>query len=167
MSQRPEGLQPVRGAGDRTVTVIGSGARLEGNLVAAASLRIEGVVAGTITAEGDVIVAPEAEVTGDIKAKNVTLGGHYSGNVVASGTIELTGTARVEGGLTSRSLVINHGALFSGQSVMELGKKPGDSKPAAVTPLPPVTPGTPAPPTTPQPANASGGHASGGTPTLA
>lgn len=124
MSQRPEAFQAVRSASDQTVTVIGSGARLEGNLIAAASLRIEGTVTGTITAEGDVIVAPEAEVAADIKATNATLGGHYKGNVVASGTVELTSTARVEGNLTSRNLVVNQGAIFSGQSIMELGKKP-------------------------------------------
>lgn len=147
MSQRPEAFQAVRSASDQTVTVIGSGARLEGNLIAAASLRIEGTVTGTITAEGDVIVAPEAEVAADIKATNATLGGRYKGNVVASGTVELTSTARVEGNLTSRNLVVNQGAIFSGQSIMELGKKA-----SSVSSLPSAAASTPA-------AGASGGAA--------
>src|SRR5205085_4894575 len=115
---------------DQTVTVIGSGARLEGNLIAAASLRVEGTVTGTIHADGDVIVAPEAEVAADIQSTNTTLGGHYKGNVVATGTIELTSTARVEGNLTCRSLIVNKGAVFSGQSIMETGSM----KPVAVPP---------------------------------
>jgi cytoskeletal protein CcmA (bactofilin family) len=133
VSQRPESIQPLpRSGADQTVTVIGSGARLEGNLIAAASLRIEGTVSGTITAEGDVIIAPEADVAADIRATNATLGGHYKGNVTASGTIELTSTARVEGNLTSRSLVINQGAIFSGQSIMGDGtKKQGSSAPVS------------------------------------
>lgn len=129
LSQRPESIQSVpRSGSDQTVTVIGNGARLEGNLIAAASLRIEGTVTGTITADGDVIVAPEAEVSADIHSTNTTLGGHYTGNVVATGTIELTSTARVEGNLTCRSLIVNQGAIFSGQSIMDTGTK----KPAAV-----------------------------------
>ena len=129
LSQRPESIQSVpRSGSDQTVTVIGNGARLEGNLIAAASLRIEGTVRGTITAEGDVIIAPEAEVSADIQSTNTTLGGHYTGNVVATGTIELTATARVEGNLTCRSLIVNKGAIFSGQSIMDGGVK----KPAAV-----------------------------------
>ena len=129
MSHRPESIQSVpRSGSDQTVTVIGNGARLEGNLIAAASLRIEGTVTGTITADGDVIIAPEAEVSADIQSTNTTLGGHYKGNVVATGTIELTSTARVEGNLTCRSLIVNQGAIFSGQSIMESGAK----KPAAV-----------------------------------
>jgi len=129
------------------VTVIGNGARLEGNLIAAASLRIEGTVTGTITADGDVIIAPEAEVAADIQSTNTTLGGHYTGNVVATGTIELTSTARVEGNLTCRSLIVNQGAIFSGQSIMDSGVK----KPAAV----PAAAASPAPSSSPSPSSAS------------
>ena len=146
MSQRPESLQAVpRTAPDQTVTVIGNGARLEGNLISSASLRIEGGVTGTITADGDVTVAPEAEVAADIKATNATLGGRFKGNAVVTGTIELTSTARVEGNLTSRSLIVNQGAIFSGQSIMDGGPK----KPAAA----PAPSGTGAP----SPAAAPGG----------
>lgn len=138
VSQRPESIQSVpRAGGDQTVTVIGSGARLEGNLIAAASLRIEGSVTGTISAEGDVILAPEAEVAADIRATNATLGGHYKGDVVAGGTIELTSTARVEGNLTCRSLIVNQGAIFCGQSIMEgAGRKPSGPVPLPAAPSP-------------------------------
>jgi len=129
------------------VTVIGNGARLEGNLIAAASLRIEGTVTGTITADGDVVIAPEAEVAADIQSTNTTLGGHYTGNVVATGTIELTSTARVEGNLTCRSLIVNQGAIFSGQSIMDSGVK----KPAAV----PAAAASPAPSSSPSPSSPS------------
>src|SRR5260370_40682295 len=97
LSHRPESIQSVpRPGSDQTVTVIGTGARVEGNLIAAASLRIEGTVTGTLTADGDVIIAPEAEVAPDIQSTNPTLGGHYTGNVVPTGTIELTSPARLE-----------------------------------------------------------------------
>src|SRR5579883_2648621 len=146
VSQRPESLQAVPRVGhaqlsDQTVTVIGNGARLEGNLISAASLRIEGTVTGTVTAEGDVTVAPEAEVSADIKATNCTLGGRYKGNANATGTIELTATARVEGNLTCRSLIVNQGAIFSGQSIMDLGG------PKKAAPAPAPASATPAAPT--------------------
>ena len=147
LSHRPESIQSVpRSGSDQTVTVIGNGARLEGNLIAAASLRIEGTVTGTITADGDVIVAPEAEVSADIKSTNTTLGGHYTGNVVATGTIELTSTARVEGNLTCRSLIVNQGAIFSGQSIMDSGvKKPAAVPAAAASPSPSSSPSSSSP----------------------
>jgi cytoskeletal protein CcmA (bactofilin family) len=135
------------------VTVIGNGARLEGNLIAAASLRIEGTVTGTITADGDVIIAPEAEVAADIQSTNTTLGGHYTGNVVATGTIELTSTARVEGNLTCRSLIVNQGAIFSGQSIMDSGvKKPAAVPAAAASPAAPPSPSS-SPPSSSSPSS--------------
>ena len=145
LSHRPESIQSVpRSGSDQTVTVIGNGARLEGNLIAAASLRIEGTVTGTITADGDVIIAPEAEVSADIQSTNTTLGGHYKGNVVATGTIELTSTARVEGNLTCRSLIVNQGAIFSGQSIMDTGvKKPAAVPAAAASSSPSSSPSSP------------------------
>lgn len=151
MSQRPESISELRAAAPRpeqSVTVIGNGARLEGNLISAASLRIEGAVTGTITAEGDVIIAPEAEVAADIKAANATLGGRFKGNAVVTGTMELTSTARVEGNLTSRCLVVSQGALFSGQSIMDAGLKKAASGPTGVpNPAPnPAPAAKPAPP---------------------
>jgi cytoskeletal protein CcmA (bactofilin family) len=101
------------------LTVIGAGARLEGNLVSVASLRIEGNVKGQVTAEGDVIVAPEAEVDSDVRAANVTIAGNYRGNVTANGTVELAPTARVDGNISCSSLIVNQGAMFSGQSIMD------------------------------------------------
>lgn len=100
------------------MTLIGKGARLEGNLISAASLKIEGSVKGQITAEGDVIVAPEADVAADIRATNVTVAGKYSGNITAKGNLELESSARVEGNVSCASLIVNRGAVFSGESVM-------------------------------------------------
>ena len=135
MSQRPEPVPSLPRSREQTVTVIGNGARLEGNLISAASLRIEGSVSGKITAEGDVILAPEAEVSADIKAANATLGGRFKGNAVVTGTIELTATAKVEGNLTSKALIINQGAVFTGQSIMEPATKaPGGPTPVAGAP---------------------------------
>jgi cytoskeletal protein CcmA (bactofilin family) len=112
-------VTPASMASAGEMTVIGVGARLDGNLISAASLRIEGRVAGQVNAEGDVIVAPEAEVEADIKATNVTVAGICRGNVTASGRLELASTARVEGNLSCGSLVVAEGAFFAGQSIME------------------------------------------------
>jgi cytoskeletal protein CcmA (bactofilin family) len=115
-SLKASGPRPVP---DPATTVIGTGAQLEGKLVTSASLRIEGIAKGQLVAEGDVLVAPEAEVAADIEGINVTLGGHYSGKVNAGRMIELSSTARVEGNLFCRSLIVSQGAVFNGQMTME------------------------------------------------
>ena len=114
------------------VTVVGQGAQIEGTLVSAGSLRIDGQVKGKVTAEGDVGLSAQSRVEADITAQNVTVGGQLRGNIFAKGKAELVRGGRVEGNITSRTLVIAEGALFSGQSIMgeaALQTKPVTSPP--------------------------------------
>ncbi len=104
------------GAGD--VTVIGRGATLEGTVVSAGSLRIDGEVRGKINAEGDVTISSQSGVEADISARNVIVAGRFKGNIVAKSKAELSKGGHVEGNITSRTLVIAEGASFSGQSIM-------------------------------------------------
>jgi cytoskeletal protein CcmA (bactofilin family) len=101
------------------VTVVGRGARIEGNLISAGSLRIDGQIKGKITAEGDVTLSPQSEVDADIKAANVTVGGNFKGNISATNKTELASGGKVEGNVTCKVLVVAEGATFTGQSIMD------------------------------------------------
>jgi cytoskeletal protein CcmA (bactofilin family) len=119
---------------DGEVTVIGAGARLEGNVVSAGSLRIDGQVKGQINAEGDVTLSPQSQVEADIRAQNVTVAGKFKGNVIVKGKAHLARGGRIDGNITSKTLVVEEGGIFHGQSVMD-GAAPGQgaqaSQPAA------------------------------------
>ena len=66
-----------------------SGARLDGNLVSAGSLRIDGQVKGQINADGDVTLSPQSQVEADIRAQNVTVAGRFKGNIAVKGKAHL------------------------------------------------------------------------------
>ena len=101
------------------VTVLGNGARLEGTVVSAGSLRIDGQVKGKISADGDVVLSPGCQVEADISAQNVTIGGPFKGNITAKGRTELAKGGRVDGDITCKALVVAEGAVFCGQSIMD------------------------------------------------
>jgi cytoskeletal protein CcmA (bactofilin family) len=101
------------------VTVLGTGARLEGTVVSAGSLRIDGQVKGKISADGDVVLSPGCQVEADITAQNVTIGGPFKGNITAKGRTELAKGGRVDGDIICKSLVVAEGAVFCGQSIMD------------------------------------------------
>jgi cytoskeletal protein CcmA (bactofilin family) len=103
------------------VTIVGAGARLEGNVISAGSLRIEGQVKGQINAEGDVELAPQSQVEADIRAQNVMVAGRFRGNIMVSGKSHLARGGRVDGNITSKALVVEEGAVFHGQSIMDGG----------------------------------------------
>ena len=106
-------------AEEREITILGQGASLEGNIVSAGSLRIDGQIKGQINADGDVILSPQSQVEADIKAENATVAGKFKGNIVVKGTAELTRGGRVDGNVTCKTLIVQEGAIFQGQSIMD------------------------------------------------
>jgi cytoskeletal protein CcmA (bactofilin family) len=101
------------------VTVVGQGAKLEGTVVSAGSLRIDGQVKGQINADGDVTLSPQSQVEADIRAQNVAVAGRFKGSIVVKARAEISRGGRVEGDITSKTLVVEEGAVFQGQSIMD------------------------------------------------
>jgi cytoskeletal protein CcmA (bactofilin family) len=101
------------------VTIVGQGAKLEGNVVSAGSLRIDGQVKGQVNADGDVMLSPQSQVEADIRAQNVSIAGRFKGSIVVKGRAELNRGGRVDGNITSKTLVVEEGAVFQGQSIMD------------------------------------------------
>ena len=115
--ERREGTQMT----DSEVTIVGAAAKLEGTVVSAGSLRIDGQVKGQIQADGDVTLSPQSQVEADIRAQNVSVAGRFKGNVVVKGKAHLARGGRIEGNITSKTLVVEEGGVFHGQSLMDGG----------------------------------------------
>jgi cytoskeletal protein CcmA (bactofilin family) len=136
--------EPERAAGEQRggeqmadngeVTIVGAGAKLEGTVVSAGSLRIDGQVKGQINADGDVSLSAQSQVEADIRAQNVSVAGRFKGNLVVKGKAHLARGGRIDGNITSKTLVVEEGGVFHGQSIMD-GSAPttGQSGSAATT----------------------------------
>jgi cytoskeletal protein CcmA (bactofilin family) len=111
------------------VTIVGQGAKLEGTVVSAGSLRIDGQVKGQINADGDVMLSPQSQVEADIRAQNVAVAGRFKGAIVVKGRAEISRGGRVDGNITSKTLVVEEGAIFQGQSMMEQPPPSGQAAP--------------------------------------
>ena len=116
------------------VTIVGTGARLEGNVVSAGSLRIDGQVKGQINADGDVALSAQSQVEADIRAQNVSIAGRFTGNIVVKDKAHLARGGRIDGNITSKTLVVEEGGVFHGQSIMDAGTSSGSSSASAASP---------------------------------
>ena len=112
------------------VTIVGQGAKLEGTVVSAGSLRIDGQIKGQVSAEGDVMLSPQALVEADIRAQNVSVAGRFKGTIVVKGRAEIARGGRVDGDITSKTLVVEEGAIFQGQSIMDQQAPAAQAAPA-------------------------------------
>ena len=96
-------------------TILGRGTSIEGHMEVSQSLRIDGVFKGSLSATDTLIVGSTGELADvDVKVKNAIIGGKVKGNVTASNKITLESTSSLEGDLTAKLLVIEEGALFTG-----------------------------------------------------
>ncbi len=98
-------------------SVIGSDLSIEGQAIV---IRCKGTlrVNGHIQAElqcAELLVGEQATIVGSIVADRVVVSGKIEG-AISGASIILAPTARVHGDITSRSLVIEEGALFDGRS---------------------------------------------------
>jgi cytoskeletal protein CcmA (bactofilin family) len=115
----PAPREETQMADNGEVTIVGAGARLEGNVVSAGSLRIDGQVKGQINADGDVSLSPQSQVEADIRAQNVSVAGRFKGNIVVKAKAQLARGGRIDGNITSKTLVVEEGGIFHGQSIMD------------------------------------------------
>jgi cytoskeletal protein CcmA (bactofilin family) len=117
--QQHEGGRRMADQQGGEVTIVGQGAKLEGTVVSAGSLRIDGQVKGQVNADGDVMLSPQSAVEADIRAQNVSVAGRFKGSIVVKGRAEINRGGRVDGNVTSKTLVVEEGAIFQGQSIMD------------------------------------------------
>lgn len=118
-AEEKAGVRPMAEQQGQEVTIVGQGAKLEGTVVSAGSLRIDGQVKGQINADGDVMLSPQSHVEADVRAENVSVAGRFKGNIVVKGKATIARGGRVDGNITSKTLIVEEGAVFQGQSQMD------------------------------------------------
>ena len=99
------------------VSVVGPGTKIEGTVVAAGSLRVEGEVKGKITAEGEVSLTPQGRVEANIQAGSITLAGRVKGNLTAKGNVSLPADSRLDGNIRGHNADV--GGIVMGSIVVK------------------------------------------------
>ena len=118
-------MKPAEGS-----TVIGKTVVIRGELSGNEDLYIDGDVEGTVTLpESRLTIGPNAQVKADLSAREVVVFGHLTGNVKATGRVELRQSALVKGDILAGRLSIEESAVLTGR--VELKASPEAAKSAA------------------------------------
>src|SRR4029077_3997032 len=101
-------------------------------------LRLQGRLEGKVTTAGRLHIAKEAKLQVDLEAGAIVGEGEVHGTLVANDRIELKQSARYEGDLRASKLVVDEGAVFSGNVTVgpeatTKGRAPG--APATARPM--------------------------------
>ena len=117
---------PRVSVGPKEATYFGKNLKITGNVSGTGDLIILGTLEGEFDLKGKIQIAEPAEVTGTVKADDVTVKGSIKGTITAAGKVHLDPTARVEGQINSPRISVLEGACFDGQMSM---RGPGAQKP--------------------------------------
>ncbi|MEA2096103.1 MAG: polymer-forming cytoskeletal protein [Candidatus Cloacimonadota bacterium] len=104
-------------------TIIGKGSKIKGTLYVQGGVRIDGEVEGTIESDGFVTIGSSGVARANIKADECLISGKVVGNVTCKDAIELDRSARMNGDIVAKILMIHTGAVFNGKSSMTSNSK--------------------------------------------
>lgn len=110
-------------------TVIGLGTVIDGNITSdAVAIRIDGVVNGSVSTKGNLIVGIEGIVNGAVTAANLNLGGKINGDTMVDNRVEIDAKGVLIGDLTTKILSMDDNAVLQGRVSMKVETSTEDAE---------------------------------------
>jgi cytoskeletal protein CcmA (bactofilin family) len=104
-------MKPAEGS-----TVIGKSVVIRGDLSGNEDLYMDGDIEGTITlADSQLTVGPNARVHANVKVRDIVVFGQLTGNIQATGRVDLRQSASVNGDVLAGRLSIEESAILKGR----------------------------------------------------
>ena len=102
---------------ERRVTAwIGTALIVQGKVISAQDLTIDGKVEGTIElGDHGLTIGQGAEIKADLVAKTISISGAVTGNVTATDRVDLRATGSVDGNIVAPRFAMAEGAVIKGK----------------------------------------------------
>ena len=110
-------MKPAEGS-----TVIGKSITIRGELSGSEDLFVDGTIDGSITLpEARLTIGPNGRIKANLVARDVIIFGQVSGNVQASGAVDLRQSATLKGDIAAARLAIEENATIQGKADLTKG----------------------------------------------
>jgi cytoskeletal protein CcmA (bactofilin family) len=106
-----------------TVNLISKTTKIDGTIHTEADIRIDGELTGNIVTTARLIVGVSGKIKGEINCKSAEIEGSIDGKIKVAELLSLKSTANFIGELITGQLLIEPGAIFSGNCTMERKNK--------------------------------------------
>tara|TARA_B110000459_G_C16594167_1_gene487771 strand:+ start:1284 stop:1691 length:408 start_codon:yes stop_codon:yes gene_type:complete len=116
------------------INIIRKGTEIKGDVTCVGDIRIDGILNGTLTSEGKVVVGQSGTIEGEVICKNADISGNIKANIVVKELLQLKASANIAGNINTNKLSIEPGANFTGTCnmgsvVKEINKDGGKETP--------------------------------------
>jgi len=119
---------------ENAISIIGPGMRVIGDCETEGTIRVEGVVQGTVRAAKAVVIGKDGSIQGDVFTQDAVVGGKVVGTVVAESRLELQATCVIEGEIRARRIKLEEGGRVNG--TVQTGEVKIPTSPHAAQPAP-------------------------------
>lgn len=100
---------------NKNFSLFRKGCRLEGELDLGGSTHVDCEFHGNIHTQGELLVGPDAVIHGEIHAQRAVIHGHVVGHILATQSVLLHASARVQGDVVAPVLQSEEGANLNGR----------------------------------------------------
>lgn len=104
----------AQAAHENAISIVGPGMRVTGDCETEGTLRVEGIVKGTVRAGKAIVIGKDGAVDGDVITQDAIIGGRVTGSVVAESRLELQATCVIEGEIRARRIKLDEGGRVNG-----------------------------------------------------
>ena len=98
--------------------LIGNGTVIKGDIDSSGDIRIDGHLIGSLKSNGKVMIGQTGVMEGDLTCKQAEVSGVVKGTIRTDELTALKSTSKVEVELTTKQLMIEVGAQFTGKCSM-------------------------------------------------
>lgn len=90
------------------------GTSVEGKLRSTSDIRVDGTIKGDLICEAKVIIGPSGIIEGNIRCQNAVIEGKFEGTLVVADLLNIRENAKVTGDVSYGKLIVQSGAVISG-----------------------------------------------------
>jgi len=94
------------------------GTHIEGKFTTTEDLRLDGRITGEIHCSKKLVMGEHGHVNGDIVCEDSSIKGKIIGTLKVKGLLHLLETARLEGKIMAKKMVVDEGASYSGECLI-------------------------------------------------
>jgi cytoskeletal protein CcmA (bactofilin family) len=113
---------------------IAEGTKVQGSVEAEGDFQLNGVLDGTMTTKGRVVIGERGSLLGNLRATSVLVLGHLEGDVECTDRLEIGPNGKILGDVTMKSFAVQNGGIFRGSSRMAVEAKSADVRVATPAP---------------------------------
>lgn len=115
---KPKTEAPVAKNGTPTSStancVVAKGTKIEGNFRSPENIRMDGAIVGEVRCDKKLVMGEDSLLEGKLFAQDAVIMGSVRGDINVTETLHLQSTAKIQGNIVTKFLIVEEGAVFNG-----------------------------------------------------